>query len=415
MTVRTRIIVAAGAPLLGALFAFARPDYYTSGFYTRGVDEVSFVDQGGVIDPFYIPAREWTLIPRVTLEASGDDNYFLDEKGDEQSSTAINLIPGALLTYGRPGHNHLFADFGVNIPLAQDSEKIEDEPSFMGRVGGVYGTGKTTVSGRAGYKREDSVNTLAGSRLLSENYSTTLGVEHRLSDKTSVGVHGTADFNKYDDDSYQDYQRYYGAGRIYRRLTAKSDIFVQAGAGRDEVDQTSENQTSGARFYDLSVGMRGKPSPKTSVSGSVGYRMRTHDDDQYDDVQSWIASLGADVTPFGLSRFSVELESDIRPDITGDSGSASDQRLTLGVDRRLFTERLRGNASVYFGELNYYGAENRLGSDYWGYSLGIDWWTRRNISFGAGYSYLGRDSTGYSSYNRSYDAGRWFLRMSWNY
>src|SRR6056297_3330573 len=110
--------------LVWILFIFAvcrasgldRPDYYTAGFYTRGSDEVTYVDQGGVIDPFWIPVGDLVLIPRVTLEVSGDDNYFLNST-NETDTTQVRLMPGALLMYGRPEHNHLYLDTGADIPI----------------------------------------------------------------------------------------------------------------------------------------------------------------------------------------------------------------------------------------------------------------------------------------------------------
>lgn len=411
MTSRTiKWMAASVAGLFSVAYAVDRPNYYTSGFYTRGVDEAAYVDQGGVIDPFYVPVRQWTLVPRVTLEASGEDNYYMDDDGGEDL-TSLNLIPGLLLIAGRPEFNHLYADLGASVPLVQSGVDAEDKPSFFGTFGGVYKTGKSLVSASAGYRRNENANLLTGERMLERNVTGTLGLEHRLSFKTSVGVNGTVEFHNYDSDSYSNYRRYYGAGRIYRRLTAKSEVFLQAGAGRDVMDRNENNSSGGARFTDLSVGLRGKPSPKTSVSGSVGYRNRVHDNSEFDDVNSWIASIGADATPFGLSRFSVDLVSDIRPDVTGASGSAGDNRVTFGWGRRLFSERLRGSASVQFGTVDYYGEDRRYDADYWGYSLGLDWWTRHNLSFGGAYSYTQREGYGQSSY----DSGRWSLRMSWNY
>lgn len=405
-----KLVVVLVAGWLAVAYAVDRPDYYTAGFYTRGSDEAAYVDQGGIMDPFYIPAKEWAVIPRVTLEATGDDNYLLGADGEKESVSKLNLIPGALIIYGRPEYNHLYVDLGAIAPLAQ-SGNADDKTSYIGTVGGVFKTGKTQVSGRAGYRRIERVDRTAGERLLERNISLDGAIEHRLSFKTSVGVTGKAEFHNFDDDAYTDYTRYYGAGRLYRRLTPKSELFLQAGAGRDVMDRTEDRRYGGAHYRDLSVGMRGKPSPKTSVSGSIGYRNRTHDDGEVEDVNGWIASLGADATPFGLSRFSIELISDMRPDITGASGTVADRRATFGVDRRLFSERLRGNASLQLGMLDYYSQDRRDDDGYWGYTLGLDWWTRRNISFGASYSYVERQGGGRSAYN----SGRWALRMSWNY
>jgi hypothetical protein len=100
------------------------------------------------------------------------------------------------------------------------------------------------------------------------------------------------------------------------------------------------------------------------------------------------------------------------------------------VSRRLFIERLRGNASVTYGRTAYSTGRTESGledstvydgrsDNYWGFSLGADWWTRERFSLGLAYSYMNRDGSqnGSSAEQEatSYEYGRWTLRASWNY
>jgi len=230
-----------------------------------------------------------------------------------------------------------------------------------------------------------------------------------------------------------DYRRYYGAGRFYYRITPKSDGFAQAGAGRDDLD-TGASRRGDADFYDLSLGVRGKQSVKTSMSGRIGYRWRRPIEDGFRDVNHYIAALRGETTPLGLSTFSAEWSADIRPAISQAGYSAVDQRLTAGVSRRIISERLRGQASLFYGMVDYYGAEGRPADvreedvprvfdgredDYWGYSLGLDAWMRRHFSMGISYAYFeNRGGRGGSAEDRgraSYGTERWGLRASWNY
>lgn len=388
--------------------AVSRPDYYTAGFYTRGSDAAAYIDQGGVLDPFYVPVQNWSFLPRVTLTATQYDNFFMTDQ-NEQSSTSLRLVPGAMLIYGRPEHNHLYADTAASLPLSGGSD---DEPAYMITAGGVYKTGKTQVSGRVGHRRMEHANIAVGARVVQQDYTGDAGLEYRVSTKTSLGLKGSVEINDFGSQAYEDYNRYYGAGRFYHRLNEKSEWFLQAGAGLDDMSSAQSGVYGDAMFYDMSVGMRGKPTPKTSVSGRVGYRWRTFDDPLISDVTGWIANLGGDVTPFGFSTFSAELLADIRPDIARGGDSVIDRRLTVGVNRRLFTERLRGDASVMFGTIDLYGPGGRMEDEYWGFNLGLDWWTRKNLSFGGAYSYTDRWS---KSGGTGYETGMWMLRMSWNY
>lgn len=419
------------AVLMVAWSAAARTDYYTSGFYTRGSDAAAYIDQGGsIMDPFYLPVQEWSLLPRMTLTATRDDNIFLNAENEEDATT-IDFIPGLLFIYGRPDRNHLYADTGMIIPVYDSSDELDQDPSYLLTLGGVYDTGRSQLTGRGGYRRAENVDTLVGARIVKEDYLANLGVEHRVSSKSSVGANGSFEWNEYDNDAYYDYNRYYGSGRAYHRATAKSDVFVQAGAGRDDVDAPAD--AGDVDFVDLSLGVRGKQSPKTSVSGRVGYMWRQYIEGDRDDVNDWIAGIGAETIPFGFTTFTADLTADIRPAINSLGTSAINHRLTLGVNRRLFIERLRGNVSVYYGQVQYEGDINQPADpndrtdlvydgredDYWGYSIGVDWWTVKNVSLGLAYSYAenngSENGTAEEQELTSYDSGRWILRISWNY
>lgn len=398
--------------LFVAADASARPDYYTAGFYTRGSDAAFYMDQGGVLDPFYIPAKNWTLIPRVTLEYTQDDDFFMVQ-GNGQKRTSLNLIPGALLIYGRPEHNHLYTDASVSLPLSQSGSTSRNGMSYAITLGGVKKTGKSQVYGRVGHRRLESEDTVIGDWVIHQDYVGNIGLDHRISSKSGVGLNGSVEFNEFGNEGYLNYNRYYGAGRFYHRMTAKSQWFLQGGIGRDDLASALKGVYSDASFYDVSAGMRGKPSPKTTVSGRVGYRWRGYDDATIGDRASWIANLGIENTPFGFSTFSAELLADIRPDVTATGDSIVDKRLTVGVNRRLFSERLRGDASVLLGTADYYGPGGRKQDEYRGFNLGIDWWTRWNCSVGAAYSYTERWSV--TGGGPSYEYGQWSLRISWNY
>jgi len=145
-----------------------------------------------------------------------------------------------------------------------------------------------------------------------------------------------------------------------------------------------------------------------------------------------VASLRASSSPFGLTTLSAELYADITPAVDADGVDAVNRGLTLKANRRLFFERLRGSGSFTLGQTEYVGlssgADDDAGTtkprdgrtdDYWGFSLGVDWWTKKNVSVGLAYSYTRREgSRGDDAETRratSYESGRWTLRVSWNY
>ena len=415
--------------MVGAAFAapsvgWAADDGYAAGFYTRGVDAASYIDQGGaVIDPFYVPAKTGALLPRVSLSISHEDNVFLDPTNGT-AGTSIQLVPGLLAIWGRPAGNHVYADYGLILPVYESEAEWNDRPSHLLRLGSVYRTGKSQIQGQLGFRQLEDVDTVLGARVAKRDVLGDLGVEHRLSGKSSAGLQGRVEMHEFDEENYLDYNRYYGAGRLYHRVSPKSQAFVQGGLGRD--DPREDGPRAAADFYDLSLGVRGKQSPKFNAAGRVGYMWRTYDDESRDDFAHWISSLKAESSPFGLSTFSGELYADIRPAIDSDATDVVDQGVTLGAARRLFSERLRGNASATFGRIDYSGAggpedggRDGRSDRYWGFSLGVDWWSKKQFSVGLAYSYMRRDGNvegdPAARDSTSYEQGRWNLRASWNY
>ena len=341
--------------LVGAAFAvpsagWAADDGYAAGFFTRGVDAASYIDQGGaVIDPFYVPAKTGALLPRVSLAVSHEDNVFLDPT-NETAGTSIQLVPGLLAIWGRPAGNHVYADYGMILPIYESEAELNDRPSHLLRLGSVYRTGKSQIQGQMGYRQLEDVDTVVGARVAKRDVLGDLGVEHRISGKSSAGLQGRVEMHEFDAENYLDYNRYYGAGRLYHRISPKSQAFVQGGLGRD--DPREEGARAAADFYDLSLGVRGKQSPKFNAAGRVGYMWRTYDEEARGDFGHWIAALKAESAPFGLTTVSAELVADIRPAIDSTATDVVDQGVVLGASRRLFSERLRGNSSATFGQID---------------------------------------------------------------
>ncbi len=421
-----------GAVLAMPATGLALSDSYSAGFYTRGVDAASYIDQSGaVIDPFYLPAKTWAFLPRISLAVTHEDNVFLEPQGTN-AATYVEVVPGLLTIWGRPAGNHLFADYGLILPIYESEQGVNDNPSHLLRLGAVYQTGRSQVGGQVGYRQLEDVDAVVGARIAKQDYIGDLSVEHRVTGKSSVGALGRLERHTFDSDDYADYDHYYGAGRYYRRVSAKSQAFLQAGVGRDDPLEEKDADI-GADFYDLSLGLQGQQSPKFNTSGRVGYMWRQYDEETRDHFEHWIASLQAESTPFGLTIFSAELYADIRPAIDSDPTDTVDQGVVGRISRRLFIERLRGNASITFGRVDYTGqppdGSIEAGGDplvydgrrdgYWGFSLGVDWWTKNQFSIGLDYAYTEREGSRNAGDElqdaTSYEAGRWNLRASWNY
>ena len=409
-------------------------DTYTSGFYTRGAESADFLDRDdAILAPFYMPLpSRWALIPRLTITSSYENNPALTAEEARNDAVTTYIIPGLMLIYGQRQRNHLYVDAGVIFPVDTDSEEISEDVSYLLALGGGYRIGKTSLGGRLGYRQMENVDTLVGARLIRRDYMASLSLERRVSRKFSVGGSGNSIWFVFDDPRYLDYRRLYGAGQVYYRLNPRSDLFVQGGVGQDRVEERGA-QLGDADFYDISIGARGQQTPKTQVSGRLGYRWREGRNPEGSVIEHYIAAVEAETSPFGLSTFSAGLQADIRPAVSAGGFSTVDQRGTFSATRRIIWDRLRARGALFLGQVEYYGPRVTLATtesvstavydgrqdEYWGYSLGLDVWTIYNFSFGISYSYFenrgARNGAAELQELTSYDSARWGLRGSWNY
>ena len=412
-------------------------DAYTSGFYTRGMEATDFMDRDdSILAPFYQPLpRRWALLPRITVTASYEDNPTLSTD-DPEDTTTVYVVPGLMLVYGQRQRNHLYLDGGLIIPVHTQSGDVSEEVSYLLAAGGVFRFGKSSLSSRLGYRQMENVDTLVGARMVRRDYTGSLSGERRVSRKFSVGAMANAIRFDFDDDArYTDYWRYYGAGQVYYQLNPRNDVYLQGGMGQDRMDGSDAAQLGDADFHDVSIGLRGRQTPKTTLAGRLGYRWREARNVDGLSSDHYIAALEASTSPMGVSVFRAEWQADIRPAVSSIGFSTVDQRGTFAVHRRVVTDRLRGQASLFVGQVDYTGpAESGDGraaeggvvpvydgrqDQYWGYSLGLDWWTHYNFSFGISYSYFendgARNGSGDVQALTSYDSSRWGLRASWNY
>jgi len=362
-------------------------------------------------------------VPRLTLTATHDDNLFLTAE-EAESSYFVDLIPGVLLVLGRPDDSNIFLDAGTIIQLYDSSKEVDNRVNYLLTLGGQRKTPKNVISASAGYRYREDIDTVVGGRVAQDDYLFNAGIEQDISAKTSAGLDGSYEINYYEDPVLVDNRRLYGSASAYYKNTESRSTFLRLGMG---TDHPGDNDTVGdSDFYEILLGMRGKQSPKLVLSGSAGYQWRTFADDDEDELRHWVAGLNIESTPFGLTTVYGDVATGIRPAANSLGQTTIDQRYTVGLRRQLFTKRLQGAISGFLGNVDYYGqsvVDPSINFDredeYWGYNIGLDYWTPKNISIGLDYSFYknegNRQGTDQQKQDATYDQGRWVLRTSWNF
>jgi len=286
---------------------------YSSGFYTKGLDTAVNFDSGSeTYDPYYLPAADWSIAPRLTLTVTWDDNLFLSNENPE-SAELIDLIPGVMAIYGRPDHNYLYLDAGTIYHVYDSSGNLEDQSDYLVTLGSVYKTGKSTLDGGIGFRRSETADTVIGQRILKDDYSFNLSLGHQLSEKNSGLVGYSASFSSYNDEELNDNQNQQILLRLARKVSDASDVYGQFDAGRDDVD--AEGDLGDAEYYGLAIGFTGKQSAKLTLSGDIGYQWRKIIEDDTETVEDVTSSLGINYNPFGFTVIYANFDSTISPAI----------------------------------------------------------------------------------------------------
>lgn len=389
----------------------------------------------GAAGAYTLRAKPFKIRPRLSVTLMHEDNVYLENR-DSKDSWYVTVAPGLMLLLGDERRNYVYLDYaaGHSTFSSLDDEDIDTHTvTLLGR----YDTGKSALTAWHRYRDVRDVDTLLGTRVTKEEHVSSVEVSRRISSKTSVGVGGRHEDHDYRPDDYADYVQDEASARLYWHARPKTDLFLYGAYGWVEL----ESRFGGfgdAEYVETGVGLRGQLRPKVEATGKVGWQRRTFDDDRIEDIEHWTAALRLNAALVERINGSLGVWGRITPAVQEPGLSAIEMRVEPGLSRRLFTDRLVGSASLVFGRVEYEGTvrpvvlgptEDRVlraydgrEDEFWGFTLGLDWRIARYFSAGVAYSYIENDSS-LDDYREdradidpaSYDAGRWMIRVAFNY
>jgi len=384
-----------------------------------------------VMERYGWPVGPFFLQPYASFMAIYDDNVFLTSR-EEDSEAYMTFQPGVMLLYGSPRHNHFYFDYSGDFTTLT----VDDSDAAAGQsvtVGWRQEGAKSQFNLAHQFEDVRDVDIEVGTRLRRKSNTTTASFEERVSSKTSLGVLGRHLLNEFDDDVYADYRDYKGGARASWQMRPKTALYGQYDHGWVDVDESRDAYGS-AQYDEASVGISGRVRPRLGANGRVGVQHRYFENEELDDITSEVGSLGISGEPLEMFQAWLNLSMGLRPAINARGYTVVDSRISPGISRRLFTDRLVGALSAVWGQAEYMGRDETPGTEpedprvydgridrYWGFNANLDWWVGRYWSIGAGYSYINNDSDadgrmvdGRATDNASYDAGRWMIRASFN-
>lgn len=384
-----------------------------------------------ILERFGWPAGPCLLQPYATVTAVYDDNVSLtsSEKKDE---LYMDFMAGIMLLYKSPTRSHFYIDYSADY-TTYDEKDSDGRPDQTVKVGWRQQGATAQLNLAHEYREVRDVDILVGTRLVRTENMTLASLDQRVSSKTSLGVEGHHSLYQFDDDRYSDY-RDYGAGvRAAWQMRPKTSLYGQVDHGWVDVDESHDAYGS-AQYDEVSLGVKGQLRPRLAANGKVGVQHRYFENNDIDDITQEVGSLGITGEPWDLFQTWVNLSVNMRPAINAQGYTVVDTRIEPGISRRLFTDRLVGSLSCMWGQVEYKGKSDTVGTgdedsrvyegrtdSYWGYSANVEWWFARYWSAGIGYSHMQNDSDadgrmvdGRPTDDASYEVDRWMARVSFN-
>lgn len=365
--------------------------------------------------------------PYAQAMAVYDDNIFLNSY-DKKSEAYTVFSPGIMVVYGSARKNYLYMDYSADFTSLQEFNNDAFDGQTL-KTGGRFSNARSQFGASYQYQEIRDVDVVAGTRLKQDTSTAEVEYDNRVSSKSSLGVRGLYSLHTFAESGYSAYSDYSVAGRFGWQMMPRAWLTARAGHGW--VDMHEERDAYGSAQYDeLALGVSGRPRARLETSGDVGVQRRYFESESLDDIVQWVGSIRVAGEPFGRTRVWVAGSAVLRPAIQADGYTALDKRIEPGISRSLFTERLVGGCSVFWGQTDYMGSGSGEGDprvydgrhdDHWGFNANLDWWIGRYWSVGIGYSYIKNDSQaddeltmGEGVDPSSYEAGRWMLRAAFN-
>ncbi len=374
---------------------------------------------------YSFPVGPFTVRPHFGLWAGYDDNVYLDEE-EEVDDVFITLAPGLMVIYGNPSHNYVSVNYTLELPRYIDEDRANYESHHLS-TDLHYESAKHTYHIGDRFMQTEVKDIEIGERVEKTQNVLSADIERMMSSKTSVGIQGLHEIHDYKDDSYIDYYEYRVGGRLYYRIRPKTDIFVDAGYGWVDLDPLPDDEATAdldlpagysssygdAEYQEVSVGVRGKVSGKTVMTGRVGFHRREFDDD-IETIDDWVASLDT-LTRFS-SRFQggFEVSRRLFPWLTVPGNTSVSTTLNPYIRYQLWRNRISLSGSVAYSIVEFYDAEGEQDREdkYWEYVGIVDWKSSKLVTLGIGYAYSEQESnrSGAESEN-----GRIIARAMFNY
>ncbi len=336
--------------------------------------------------------RDVMLRPYFGLRYTEDRNVFWDQ-ADKKSDSIITFAPGLIFRYGRTVDRWVELDYNHEWNWYDDFSGEDYQADHFG-VKGNIGTAKSSFFFGDTYNKSRRDDNSSRARL-DEEYNIVYGrIKYALSEKTGLGLNSSYTSVDYSTEQPNisnpiDYTEFQIGPRFYYRVTEKADIYAEYAIGFVELDN---NDTPGdygdAEYHQISLGVNGDITEKTTTHGKIGYQRRTFEGD-IDTIEQWTAGIGLKSDLSYRFKCGFDLVSGITPSITDAGHSVHTVRVAPYLSRDIYYDYFTATLSGAYERARIYEEDGERDdyNDYWEISALVDWHPLKHMTLGVGYVY----------------------------
>ena len=340
-------------------------------------------------------SQSWPLKfhPHLDLAATYDDNILISHT-HQLRDFSFTVSPGLKLDYGDLTRNFLTLDYTAGIErfvkhTAQDA--VNNYVSF--RAGFNFTHLKLQLDNE--FRDETSSNPQIGTRVHEEQDLTDASVEYLFSRLFSFGLLYHQEIHHFLTPGEIDNNEFEPGVALYYHTTPKVDLYSEFDYGWVDL-QRGENQV----FENITVGVRGKITPKISGRISVGYENRDYSGTTpTTDTTTASVSLHGDFTKHTSADFSILRQ--ITPSATTLDTSYTATRVDLSVSHKFFMQKVVASVGGSYEHDDYKPDEDRM-DDVWQANVGVRYIATKRLDAGVKYGYeTDKSSIDTFSFNRN--------------
>ncbi|MFA6564710.1 MAG: outer membrane beta-barrel protein [Verrucomicrobiia bacterium] len=370
---------------------------------TSGTAALELQAYNSKVDDIRIKVGDVDLHPHLGTAFTYDDNIAISGNNPQGDFYAL-ITPGVQFQYEKGGNN-ISLDYTAGIQRFFRLSEFDTVDHNAALVSSFEFSEKLRVTVSQGFSRSiagemrDQVGIpvtqigerIPGTRTEVQNFTTAIGAEYELSQKTALGLNFAMSFTEYiDPPGLFGNDTYDVKVPFYYHLSSKTDLFIDANAGATSMDDGANQVYEG-----FGVGARTRLTGKIMGSVRVGYQHRDYSG-TISAVDTAVASANLDWAIGPRTALMASVNRNVNPSAAAINNYYESTALDVTVRQKVWHDKItlsagggyeRDDYGEPFATFTGSGVSSDRSDDYYYLKVGCDYAIRRWWSAGANYRF----------------------------